>query len=114
MKADRILVDQGTGATIIVDLKSGKRRPDNPLQLRIYRMVIERATAEPMWYGAYFMTREASLTTPVVLDTTNEWAIEERFRRAELAIQAGIFTPRPSPDNCTQCAFRDICQFAEG
>jgi hypothetical protein len=57
MKADRILVDQGTGATIIVDLKSGKRRPDNPLQLRIYRMVIERATAEPMWYGAYFMTQ---------------------------------------------------------
>lgn len=113
IRADRILVDLGTGATIIVDLKSGKYEPDDPLQLRIYRMVIERATAEPMWYGAFYMARGASLTKPVVLDTTNEWAIEERFRRAELAIQAGIFTPRPSPSNCRQCGVKPHCVFSE-
>lgn len=112
-RADRIFVDQGTGATIIVDLKTGKYEPDDPLQLRIYRMVIERVTAEPMWYGAYYMAREAKLTAPVVLDTTNERAIGERFRRAESAIAAGIFTPRPSPSNCRQCDMRPHCQFAE-
>lgn len=113
IRADRIFVDLGTGATIIVDIKSGKYEPDSPLQLRIYRMVIERATAEPMWYGAYYMTRKASLTTPVALDTTNEWAIQERFARAELAIQAGIFTPRPSDKNCRQCGVRAHCLFVE-
>jgi putative RecB family exonuclease len=111
-RADRIMVDLGTGATIIVDLKTGKKTPDNPLQLRIYRMVIERVTAEPMWYGAYYMAREAKLTAPMVLDTTNEVALEERFARAERLHEAGIYLPRPGP-NCRQCAVKAHCIFAE-
>jgi hypothetical protein len=111
-RADRILVDKGTGATIIVDLKTGKSTPDNPLQLRIYRMVIERATAEPMWYGAFYMAREASLTKPVALDTTNEQAIEERFSRLEVGLEVGVFTPRPGR-NCRQCGVKAHCIFAE-
>lgn len=113
MRADRVMVDKGTGATIIVDMKSGRHEPDDPLQLRIYRMVIERATSEPMWYGAFYMARKALLTKPVVLDTTNEWGIEERFRRAQAGKAAGIFTPRPSERNCQQCGFRKHCQFTE-
>jgi putative RecB family exonuclease len=112
MRADRILVDIATGATIIVDLKSGKTTPDDPLQLRIYRMVIERVTAEPMWYGAFYMARDAALTPPVVLDTTNERAIEERFSRAEQAIQAGVFIPRPG-SSCRQCGVKQHCIFVE-
>jgi putative RecB family exonuclease len=112
-RADRIFTDLGTGATIIVDLKTGRYEPDDPLQLRIYRMVIERVTAEPMWYGAFYMAREARLSAPVVLDTTNEWAIEERFARSERAIELGLFIPRPSPRNCTQCDMRPHCQFVE-
>jgi putative RecB family exonuclease len=111
-RADRILVDKGTGATIIVDLKTGKSTPDNPLQLRIYRMVIERATAEPMWYGAFYMARGASLTKPVALDGTNEQAIEERFSRLEVGLEAGVFTPRPG-SNCRQCGVKAHCIFAE-
>jgi putative RecB family exonuclease len=112
-KADRVFVDRNTGATIIVDLKSGSYEPDDPLQLRIYRMVIERATAEPMWYGAFYMARKAEMTKPFVLDTTNEQAIAQRFQRMELGISAGVFTPRPSKRNCAQCGFKRHCIFVE-
>ena len=111
-RADVIFVDLGTGATIIVDKKTGKKTPDSPLQLRVYHMVIERATAEPMWYGAYYMAREAKLTQPMVLDAFNEYALEERFHRAELVIEADLFTPRPGP-SCRQCAVKAHCIFAE-
>ena len=112
-KADRVFVDLNTGATLIVDLKSGSYEPDDPLQLRIYRMVIERATAEPMWYGAFYMARKAEMTKPFVLDTTNEQAIAQRFQRMELGISAGVFTPRPSKRNCAQCGFKRHCIFVE-
>lgn len=113
MRADRIFVDKGTGATIIVDLKSGSYEPDDPLQLRVYHMVIERVTEQPMWYGAFYMARKQKLTKPLPLDTTNEYAIERRFDIAEDMIEAGIFPPRPSPSNCRQCGFKAHCIFAE-
>lgn len=113
MRADRILVDLTTGATIIVDIKSGKSVPEETLQLRVYKMVVERVTDEPMWYGAYYMTREARLTAPIALDLGNEQAIEERFTRTERAIEAGIYTPRPSARNCGQCGVKQYCIFKE-
>ena len=112
-RADRVLVDLQTGATIIVDLKSGSYEPDDPLQLRVYHIVIERVTEQPMWYGAFYMARKQKLTKPMPLDTTNEYAIERRFDIAEDMIEAGIFPPRPSPSNCRQCGFKAHCIFAE-
>jgi CRISPR/Cas system-associated exonuclease Cas4 (RecB family) len=111
-KADRVFIDLKTGATIIVDLKAG-REPEGTLQLRVYRMVIERVTDEPMWYGAYYMARKGEMTKPIPLDATNEYAIERRFEIAEEMIEGGIFPPRPSPRNCRQCGFKAHCIFAE-
>ena len=113
VKVDRVFVDRGTGATIIVDLKTGRHTPASLLQLRVYRMVLERVAAVPMWYGAYYEARKGELTTPQALDTYAEAAILERFKRAEWSIQTGVFNPRPSPDNCRQCSFRKHCLFAE-
>lgn len=105
---DRIFDDQRTGEQIVVDLKSGSRIPADISQLAIYATAVEEQHGRRPRWGAYFMTRTATLTPTLDLSRWNADMLGKWFRNAKTAIELEHFTPRLSSD-CGYCSVRDFC-----
>ncbi len=95
---------------VIRDIKTGKRAP-NPLQLKIYQILIEQHLSLEIRFGD-FWSGQTGLTTPVMdLDNLDTAALTSDFERLEEGINSERFEPKPSPA-CGFCEVQHACPFA--
>jgi len=105
---------RGTGQIMIVDVKAGKSKPDDDLQLRTYGQALVNASiAVPNgpddWSGAYWHARKGSLSEPVPVAAPGTWAeLRYRVHVMDAADRAGIHLPRPS-SFCGGCSVKHAC-----
>jgi hypothetical protein len=113
--ADLVLVDVNTGATIVVDRKSGKNPPKSMDQLGVYRLGLEDTYKLPVWYGAYFMARTGQLypKIPVPLEQYDDNRLTIRFENMDAKAKAGEFPPNITK-LCDYCGVRKFCAYQGG
>lgn len=106
---DRVFVDTTTGQLVVVDFKSGSRKPKSDGQLRLYGTVWERLFGAPIEYGSYYMARKTELLTPMpLLPFPDEW-----IEQAELMRRNRIFLPNVS-EMCKGCGVARFCAAVGG
>lgn len=103
---DRVFT--ANGDLVVVDLKSGSREPSSPLQLAVYAVAMEKQYGvRPRW-GAYYMTRKASMGVAHDLSHYTESMLAYQFRGFRKAVESGIFVPHVGM-LCGGCGVRDAC-----
>lgn len=110
---DRLMRDATTGAPIVVDLKTGSRKPDSPMQLALYSVQLERMLGEPVTWGAYYDARKGVLGEPIPLERFTEDNLGLIYDGLDRAISQNIFIPNVS-SGCNSCGVRTSCIFAGG
>lgn len=104
---DRIFQDQDSGELLIVDLKTGRTTPGSPLQLDFYRLALQRSLGITATYGAYWMSRQGSLSNIHTLNTSLE-RIEDWLTDAASMIRQNLFIPHVT-SMCGSCGVKDFC-----
>ena len=104
---DRIYQDFTSGELLIGDLKTGSKTPA-PIQLAVYAMAVEQTFGIRIKYGAYWMAREGTLSTPIDLDKYPSSMVSRWLRDTNKALSLGIFTPHVGMA-CGWCGLRDNC-----
>lgn len=104
---DRVFEDATTKELLIVDLKSGKMTPP-PLQLGFYRRALKATTGIEARYGAYWMAREGTLSSPVDLTTFTDEVVDYWVATTYAGIKANIFLPHVT-QLCRGCGVKDSC-----
>jgi hypothetical protein len=110
---DRVFWDSNCGELVVVDLKTGSRRPSNHVQLGFYRAGLVARYGLDIRFGSYYMARTGELTHYVNLSTwTPDLAgrLLEQFRQA---IKAEVFIPNITP-LCKTCAVQRGCYIQGG
>ncbi|MBX6421836.1 MAG: PD-(D/E)XK nuclease family protein [Nevskia sp.] len=102
---DRTFVDTKTGEPLLVDLKTGSRKPESVEQLQIYARALAAAGFHCGW-GAFYLARTGELTTPVRLDE-NYATLDVKVKAAQLLDDANLLVPHPG----RRCATCDVAQF---
>lgn len=105
------------GEILVVDLKSGRRKPDDTFQLGEYAHAIVRMMAEgganivsPIPVKAqYYLARKPERTPEFDAMRRHPWAeMVYRVRTAQRQDEAGLYAPRPS-SLCSACEVVDSC-----
>lgn len=104
---DRIFQDTDSGALLIVDLKTGRSAP-GPMQLDFYRLALQRSLGMNASYGAYWMSRQGTLSNIHTLDRPLE-QIESWLSDAATLVQQNIFIPHVT-QMCNSCGVKRHCQ----
>jgi putative RecB family exonuclease len=106
---------RSTGRLIVIDDKSGSRKPDDDLQLRTYGYALLYVAGVPVldtpesWSGVYFNARKGETSPPVPVITSDGWAeLRYRVHAMDAADRAGIHLPRPS-SFCGGCGVKYAC-----
>jgi putative RecB family exonuclease len=110
---DRVFEAVQTGALQVVDLKTGSREPAGTLQLGTYKVGLEAAFNEPVWWGAYYMARDGDLTEPKDLSRWTPELLDRTYRDMDTAERLGIYLPSIG-SHCNGCEVRDFCVFQGG
>lgn len=105
---DRVFEVKPGGDLVVVDLKSGSREPSSPLQLAVYAVAMEKQYGVRPKYGAYFMTRKASMGQAFDLTPYTEQMLSYQFRGFRKAVESKIFVPHVTM-MCSSCGVRDAC-----
>lgn len=105
---DRIFIDVGTGELNLVDLKTGSREPDNPLQLGFYKVLVEKCIGVEVNTGYYWMSRKGGLGAPHDLTRFNEHLIGSMLQQFETAVNNEVFIPHLS-SSCNTCGVNRAC-----
>lgn len=101
------------GQWVVVDYKTGKWTPEKILQLSLYASALERIYGRRPKWGAYFMTRKASLAP---LTELNEYGMDY-FDREFAAMNAAIANDEYTPNvgkHCSYCGVKDFCAALNG
>lgn len=109
---DRVYVT-GDGELIVVDLKTGSRKPANGGQLGVYACGFERAFGVRPSYGVYYMARTATWSLPIMLDTYTQEVLGQQFATASAIWEAGLFLANPD-QHCNYCRVKDFCRVGGG
>ena len=107
---DRVYRNRKTGKVVIVDLKSGGRKPDAGYQLPIYEMAMDVCYGEAVEASYYFMNRTGELVpdfSPVKYDRE---LMTEVFAMAIEQAENGPYLPNPG-SQCNRCSVKDACKF---
>lgn len=110
---DRVLLDRRTGELIVVDLKTGSRKPDSAAQLGQYSVQLEQQYGVHVIWGAYYDARNGVLGDPVDLSQYSTSTLGVQFRALDTSVRLQLFLPNIG-DNCRTCGFRASCVFAGG
>jgi hypothetical protein len=97
---------------MILDIKSGKNKPKDPLQLRIYHALMLEKFGHAPTKGAYFMAREGRIIGKPVEFTDDREEIGEMFGqvyREMVAAEAASEYPASVEFNCKWCTQQDNC-----
>ncbi len=111
--ADLVLVDVNTGATVVVDRKSGKSTPRSLDQLGVYRLGLEDTYKLPIWYGAYFMARTGKITDPRPLEQYDDGRLTVRFENMDALEKQGVYPPNIT-NLCNWCSVKPHCIYQGG
>lgn len=103
---DRIFVD-GDGQLVIVDLKSGARRPDSSLQLGVYRAALLAQDGVHADLGGYWMARKSECEI-VGLSDYDPGHVRRYVANLRRAIAADVFMPNRS-SFCKSCGVAAHC-----
>ena len=108
---DRLEVDP-KGELVIIDLKSGSRKPSHTVQLQFYRLLVERCLDLPAYRGGFFMTRKAELVEHRIPDPGPilDRMVADFVRAREL----GIYVAHPSGTLCGVCGVQRACYAVGG
>lgn len=99
---------------VVVDKKSGSRKPKGLLQLGIYKVAIEQTwPAIKVAGGCYWMARTGEPTGVENLDLYTPELIGAYMRRLKMARSAGIFLPNVG-DFCRGCKVGRYCAINGG
>lgn len=110
---DRVFVNRFTQALAVVDIKTGSRKPDSPLQFGVYAAAVKERYGVTVPEGAAFLTRRGILTEPWDLTKYTPEYIGRRFAGLYAAIQAGHFAPRMG-HHCVLCGVKTACYAQDG
>lgn len=99
---------------VIVDIKSGAKPPDSPLQLGVYKVVIEnRYPGVKIAGGAFWFARSGELGPIINLDKYTPQLIARYAREVRMARGARVFLPRIS-SFCRTCKVGRFCAINGG
>jgi putative RecB family exonuclease len=110
---DRVLEDPKTGVLMVMDLKTGSRTPDSPLQLALYSVQLEEMLGRSVTYGAFWMARKGVLTDPIDLSVWTNKNLGIIYRSLDSSIEQGLFLPNIT-SMCGKCGVREHCLFQGG
>lgn len=110
---DRIFVNRITGQLAVVDLKTGSRKPDSPLQFGVYAAATKMRYDIEVPEGAAFMTRRGILTDPWDLAKYTPAYVGKHFAGLWRAIQAEHFAPKIG-NHCGLCDVSSSCFAQDG
>ena len=109
---DRVFVSTETGIPLIVDHKTGSKKPENDDQLSEYGHALRQLFGLDTQFGAYYMAREARLTDPIPL-SMSLGEFEKAVRGADLMRQNKIYVPHKTA-RCKTCPVAQFCSAVGG
>lgn len=109
---DRVFEDKHTGDLVIVDLKTGKTQPP-PIQLAFYRLMLFQTLNVDATWGAYWMARNGTLSTPVNLQQYSMEMVARWIRDVKKAIDLSVYVPHIG-QNCSWCGVIAHCYVHTG
>lgn len=110
---DQILESTTDHRLLIVDKKTGKRKPMTGLQLATYNVELEAVFGQPFGWGAYFMAREAKLTDPEPLAHWTPDMLSGLYQTMDRAESLGLYLPNLG-SHCAGCLVKPWCPAAGG
>jgi putative RecB family exonuclease len=112
---DRVFWDPAIKQLMIVDIKTGTRKPESSAQFGVYSALFEAKYGLPVFWGAPFMNRKGpKLENPYDLSIYTPQYVGLTFGRAETQIDAGLFNPRQGSHCFNLCDVADSCYAADG
>ena len=109
MVIDRVF--EVNGELVIVDLKTSKTTPTNPLQLGFYKVGLQKQFGIDIKWGSYWMARKFGISPMVDLSIYTEEKLEYFVENFDKARKSGIFLP--NTNNCQyRCGLTAHCQFS--
>jgi hypothetical protein len=106
MIIDRIMMNEN-GELYVIDLKTGKRKPEATLQLGFYRYGLWKTFGISVNKGAWWMARQATLTEPIDLTAYTPEKIEYLIQSFDHARKVGAFIPNTNA--CVMCGYTMHC-----
>lgn len=110
---DQILKNVDTGRLLVVDKKTGSRKPMNTLQLGTYSIELQAVFGLPFGWGSYYMARDAKLTEPEALGHWTVPMLTEMYEHMDSAQRQGLYLPNLG-SHCYGCLARQWCPPAGG
>lgn len=112
-KIDLLGINRKDNTAVIIDHKSGKRKPD-PFQLQVYGATVMKVLGVEK-VDAYYLWLKTKETDKITIDATNIAEIQDdivsQITRIEEAYEANEFPARTSP-LCSYCPVLDECKAA--
>lgn len=109
---DRVF-EEDSGRLHVVDLKTGTRKPESPVQFGVYKAAIENKYCVPVYEGAAFMNRRGFLAGPYLLGLYTPAYVGKLFAQVHTAIKAGAF-PAKVGRHCSLCDVASSCYANSG
>jgi RecB family exonuclease len=112
---DRIfeVPDGDTTELVVLDLKTGSRKPDSDLQLGFYACVTEVAYGRRPKWGTYWHARDGNMLPLVDLSHYSLELLGSLLADYKRARDNGIYLPQPG-GNCNNCGVRRACAIKNG
>lgn len=110
---DRVFVEPLAGQRIIVDLKTGTRQPDGPLQFGVYNAGMILKYDAPCRTGYAFMNRKGELSKPHDLIKYTPEYVGRLFGQIGQAVQGKIY-PAHTGGHCRMCDVSTACYAQDG
>lgn len=107
------LVVQHGDSLMVVDLKSGSRKPPSVGQLALYATAVELATGERPPIGGYYMFRAGELTEPEDLTPWGVQYFDAIATQLRAAYRESIFIPKVDT-HCVVCGVSRFCYANRG
>jgi len=107
-------VDEGESGLVIVDFKSGTRKPsqtdlDGELQFTLYAFALSRMMGQPIERVVHYHLRDGSRLETIPSDAHFAWLLDEVLPYVAGAVAREEFAPRPGYW-CNWCDFRELCR----
>lgn len=110
---DRVFVDTTNDDKIIVDIKTGTRKPDSPLQFGTYNAGLQLTHGVSARWGMAFMNRDGRLSTPFDMAPYTPEYVNQQYSRMSMVARYEIFPPHVH-GGCFRCDVQEFCYAARG
>ena len=110
---DRIFVDPLTSGLTIVDIKTGSRQPEGPLQFGVYNAGLTLNHQVSAAFGYAFMTRKGELAKAFSLSKYTPTYVGRLFSHLAVAVQGEVF-PAHVGQACRMCDVSAACYANDG